>query len=282
MKTLKSIIAVVAGNFIYALVVKMFLMPSELVTGGTTGIALAVNYLTGLEVSRFVLIFNVTMLVIGWIILGKAFAMTTFASTFLYPASLEICDIIFGDLVLTSDMLLCTVFTGLGIGMSLGIVIRVGASTGGMDIPPLVLQKLLRIPVSVSMYAFDFCILLTQILFRPAENVLYGILLVLIYTIVLDKMLLLGSSRTELKIVSAKSDEICSAILRQLDRGVTLLDGEGGYLHQRRQVILSVISNRELIKVEKIVHSIDPECFMIINRVSEVSGRGFSMEKWHR
>ena len=104
----------------------------------------------------------------------------------------------------------------------------------------------------------------------------------LIYTIVLDKILLLGSSRTELKIVSAKSDEICSAILRELDRGVTLLDGEGGYLHQRRQVILSVISNRELIKVEKIVHSIDPECFMIVNRVSEVSGRGFSMEKWHR
>ena len=282
MKTLKSIIAVVAGNFIYALVVKLFLMPAELVTGGTTGIALAVNYLTELEVSRFVLIFNVAMLVIGWIILGKAFAMTTLASTFLYPASLEICDTIFGNLVLTNDMLLCTVFTGLGIGMSLGIVIRAGASTGGMDIPPLVLQKLLRIPVSVSMYAFDFCILLTQILFRPAENVLYGILLVLIYTIVLDKILLLGSSRTELKIVSAKSDEICSAILRELDRGVTLLDGEGGYLHQRRQVILSVISNRELIKVEKIVHSIDPECFMIVNRVSEVSGRGFSMEKWHR
>ena len=282
MKALKPIIAVVAGNFIYALVVKLFLMPAELVTGGTTGMALAVNYLTGLEVSRFVLIFNVAMLVIGWIILGKAFAMTTLASTFLYPASLEICDTIFGNLVLTNDMLLCTVFTGLGIGMSLGIVIRAGASTGGMDIPPLVLQKLLRIPVSVSMYAFDFCILLTQIIFRPAENVLYGILLVLIYTIVLDKMLLLGSSRTELKIVSEKSDEICSAILRQLDRGVTLLDGEGGYLHQRRQVILSVISNRELIKVEKIVHSIDPECFMIVNRVSEVSGRGFSMEKWHR
>jgi uncharacterized membrane-anchored protein YitT (DUF2179 family) len=218
-------------------------MPAELVTGGTTGMALTVNYLTGLGVSHFVLIFNVAMLVLGWIILGKAFAMTTLASTFLYPASLEICDIIFGDLVLTSDMLLCTVFTGLGIGMSLGIVIRAGASTGGMDIPPLVLQKLLRIPVSVSMYTFDFCILLTQIIFRPAENVLYGILLVLIYTIVLDKMLLLGGSRTELKIVSEKSDEICSAILRQLDRGVTLLDGEGGYL--RQNVFIDLFSAKQ-------------------------------------
>jgi len=245
-------------------------------------LALAVNHLTNFGVSHFVLIFNVAMLVLGWVILGKAFAMTTVASTFLYPASLELCDWIYGDLVLTNDLLLCTVFTGLGIGIALGIVIRAGASTGGMDIPPLVLQKLLRVPVSVSMYAFDFCILLTNIFFRPVENVLYGILLVLIYTIVLNKMLLLGSSRIELKIVSEKSDEICGAILRQLDRGVTLLDGEGGYLRQRGHVLLSVISDRELIKVEKIVHSIDPECFMIISRVSEVSGRGFSMEKRHR
>jgi len=282
MKALKPLAAVIAGNFIYALAVKLFLMPAELVTGGTTGLALAVNHLTNFGVSHFVLIFNVAMLVLGWVILGKAFAMTTVASTFLYPASLELCDWIFGDLVLTNDLLLCTVFTGLGIGIALGIVIRAGASTGGMDIPPLVLQKLLRVPVSVSMYAFDFCILLTNIFFRPVENVLYGILLVLIYTIVLNKMLLLGSSRIELKIVSEKSDEICGAILRQLDRGVTLLDGEGGYLRQRGHVLLSVISDRELIKVEKIVHSIDPECFMIISRVSEVSGRGFSMEKRHR
>ncbi|MBR4959505.1 MAG: YitT family protein, partial [Clostridia bacterium] len=90
-----------------------------------------------------------------------------------------------------------------------------------------------------------------QILIRPAENILYGIMLVLIYTVVLDKMLLIGSSRTELKIVSQKSREICDAILTQVDRGVTLLDGEGGYLHRETQLIFSVISNRELIKVDK-------------------------------
>lgn len=282
MNSIKSVTAVVCGNFLYALAVKLFLIPADLVTGGTTGIALVMNHLWGIPVSRFVLIFNVTMLIVGWLILGRGFAVTTLASTFLYPASLEICGFLFGELVLTKDLLLCTVFSGAGIGLALGIVIRAGASTGGMDIPPLVFQKLFRIPVSVSMYCFDFCILLPQIMFRPVENVLYGIILILIYTIVLDKMLLIGSNRTELKIISQKSREICDAILRQVDRGVTLLDGEGGYLHKDTQLVFSVISNRELIKVDKIVHQIDPDCFMVVNRVSEVRGRGFSIAKQYQ
>lgn len=277
-----SFLAVLVGNALYALTVTLFLLPTDLVTGGTTGIALTVNHFTGLSVSLFVFLFNVTMLVLGYLVLGKQFALTTLASTFLYPAFLELFDRLFGDYVLTGDLLLCTIFCGLGIGISLGIVIRSGASTGGMDIPPLILQKTVRIPVSVSMYVFDFCILLSQALFRPSENILYGILLILVYTIVLDKMLLLGTSRTEIKVISEKSSEIRDAILTHIDRGVTMLDGESGYLHNKTQLILSIISNRELPKLEKIIHAIDPESFIIVTRVSEVSGRGFSMKKKYR
>lgn len=278
-RPVRSLLTVTLGNFLYALTVKLFLLPSGLVTGGTTGIALTVNHFFGIPISGFVLAFNVIMLIIGFLILGKAFALTTLASTFLYPIFLELLNILLGDLCLTTDLLLATVFTGLGIGISLGVVIRSGSSTGGMDIPPLVLQKILHIPVSVSLYAFDLCILLLQALFRPAENILYGILLVLVYTIVLDKMLMIGSARTEVKIVSSKTAQINEAILKQLDRGVTLLNGEGGYLHSEMQLVLSVISNRELFKLEKLVRQIDPECFMIVSRVSEVRGRGFSIQK---
>ena len=271
--------SVVLGNFLYALAVKLFLIPVGLVTGGTTGIALVVNYLLDVPVSGVVLVVNVALLILGWLVLGRSFALTTLASTFLYPLFLELCDRVLGEYVLTQDILLCTVFTGLSIGISLGIVIRAGASTGGMDIPPLVLNRLLRIPVSASMYGFDFCILVLQMMFRPVENVLYGILLVIIYTVVLDKMLVIGKSRTELKIVSTCPQQISNAILTQIDRGVTLLDAEGGYLHGKTQLVFSVISNRQLLKVERLVHQIDPSCFMVVNRVSEVRGRGFSIEK---
>ena len=282
MNTVLSLISVIVGNFLYALTVKLFLHPAGLVTGGTTGIALTVNYLTDFSISSFVLIFNITMLALGFFCLGKAFAATTLASTFLYPLSLELLDRVLGDYILTQDILLCTIFSGLGIGMALGIVIRSGASTGGMDIPPLVLQKTVRLPVSITMYAFDVCILLSQALFRPAENILYGVVLVLIYTLVLDKMLLMGATRTEIKVISDKSDEIRDAILTQIDRGVTILNGESGYLHNPSPVILSVISNRELPKVEKLIHNIDPESFIVVSRVSEVRGRGFSQKKLYQ
>lgn len=279
MRSFTTIMAVVGGNVLYALTVKLFLLPSGLVTGGTTGIALAVNHVTGLPVSSFVLVFNVVMLIVGYLILGRQFAMTTVASTFIYPMALGIFERLLGDMVLTQDLLLCTVFSGLGIGVSLGVVIRAGASTGGMDIPPLVLQHCFRIPVSVSMYVFDFLILLLQAVFRPTEMVLYGIVLVLIYTLVLDKLMLMGTAKTEIKVVSRHYKEIRDAILQQVDRGVTMLDGEGGYMHETQQVVLSVVSNREVPKVEKIIRAIDPESFLVISRVSEVRGRGFSMSK---
>lgn len=278
-RVLKSGVSVVLGNLIYALTVTLFLIPSGLVTGGTTGISLTVNHLWGISIPVFVFVFNVLMLLVGLAVLGRGFAATTLASTFLYPVFLELCQRVVGGVVLTEDLLLCTVFSGLGIGIALGIVIRSGASTGGMDIPPLVLHKWLRIPVSVGMYAFDFAILLAQAMFRPFEHILYGIVLVIIYTVVLDKMLVIGKSKVELKIVSDSYREISDAILTQVDRGVTLLECEGGYLHREGYLILSILSGRELYRVERLVHNLDPAAFMVVSRVTEVRGRGFSMKK---
>ena len=279
---LKSAATVVVGNMLYALLVKLFLLPAGLVTGGTTGLALIAEHLWQIPITGFVFVFNVAMLIVGWLLLGKAFVINTIASSILYPFFLEICNRIFGDLVLTQDTVLCTVFFGIGIGVALGMVIRSGASTGGMDIPSLILNKYFKIPVSVSMYVFDFTILLAQMFFRPTEKVLYGIVMTLIYTVVIDKMLLLGQTRTELKIISSKSRQISDAIMQQVDRGVTLLNGEGGYLGNETKLVLTVISNRELIKVEKLIHQIDPECFMVVSRVSEVRGRGFSINKHYQ
>ena len=208
MRRFYTIISVIAGNFIYAMSVKLFLLPVGLITGGSNGIALVLEHYWGVPISLFVFIFNMLMLGVGWFVLGRAFAMTTVASSFLYPIFLELLDRGLGNVMLTDDLLLCTIFFGLGVGLGLGLVIRAGASTGGMDIPPLILEKKLRIPVSVSMYCFDFLILVPQMFFRPVENVLYGIILVFIYTIVLDKMLILGKSKTELKIVSPKYEEV--------------------------------------------------------------------------
>lgn len=276
---LLSMLLVLVGNVVYALSVKLFLLPANLISCGTTGIALVVNHLTGMPMSWFIFLFNMVMLAFGWWILGKKFAMTTVVSSLFYPIALEALNLVLGDVRITEDILLNTLFAGLGVGGALGIVIRAGASTGGMDIPPLVLKKLFHIPVSVSLWSFDFCIMLTQMMFHKAEDLLYGILLLFVISFALNKMLLLGTSKTEVKIVSQHAPQIRDAILSRIDRGVTMLHGEGGYLHTQTEVILSVVSNHELPKIEQLARSIDPDCFMIVTRVTEVWGRGFTYSK---
>lgn len=270
---------VVLGNVGYALAVKLFLLPAGLISCGTTGIALAVNSLTQIPISRFIFCFNVVMLCLGWWFLGKRFALSTVFSSLFYPIALEVLNGLFPDVRITEEELLNVVFAGLGLGISLGAVMRGGASTGGMDIPPLILNRFFHIPVSVSLWTFDFCILLAQMFHHTMEDLLYGILLIMVISFALNRVLLLGTSRTEVKIVSTRPDAIRTAILSQVDRGVTLLHGQGGYLQKETELILSVVSNHELPKIQRLAREIDPDCFMIVSRVTEVWGRGFSRGK---
>lgn len=276
---LKNIVMILFGNAVYALAVTMFILPSGLITGGTTGLALFFRHSFGVPVTVFVSVFNVAMFVLGIFVLGRRFVLSTLISTFFYPFILGVFQGIPQLSGITADPLLSAIYAGIMIGVSIGIVIKAGASTGGMDIPPLALNKKFGLPVSAVMYGFDFSILLLQMLFADKEQVLYGILLVLIYTVVLDKVLLTGQSRTQVKIISEKYEEINRMIIGQLDRGSTLLQAETGYCRSDSLVILTVVSNRELAKLNEYVLSIDPKAFMIISRVNEVKGRGFSSGK---
>ena len=273
---------ILAGNLVYAVSVKLFLLPANLISAGTTGLALVANHLAGIPVSWFIFGFNVVMLVLGWWVLGKKFAFSTCFSSLFYPIALEALNLWLGDVWITEDVLLNVLFSGMGLGLGIGLVMRGGASTGGVDIPSVILKKYFRIPVSASLWIFDFCIMVCQLMFHPLEDLLYGVLLILAISVTLNKVMLLGTSKTEVKIVSPKSREIREEILSRVDRGVTILHGEGGYLHQDTEVILSIVSNHELPRIERLARDIDPDCFMIISRVTEVWGRGFTGSKMHQ
>lgn len=274
-----SLLMVIVGNILYTLSVKLFLLPANLISCGTTGLSLVASHYLNIPMTGFILVFNMVMLALGWAVLGRKFAMTTILSSIMYPVVLEILNRLLGDIVITENILLNVLFAGMGLGASLGIVIRGGASTGGMDIPPLILNKFFHIPVSASLWVFDFCIMLSQMAFHPLEDLLYGVVLLMVISTSLNKVMLLGTSKTEVKIISEKSDEIRHAILSRVDRGVTMLHGEGGFGRQSTEVILSVVANRELPKIQQLARSIDPDCFMIISQVTEVWGRGFTYSK---
>lgn len=278
----KKIGLVLAGNTLYALAVSLFILPDGLITGGTTGLALVAFHRFGVPVAVFVGVFNILMFLAGAFVLGKTFALTTLISTFYYPLILGVLEKVFCRTVMTQDRMLATVFAGLLLGAGLGLVIRVGASTGGMDIPPLILNKKWKFSVSMTMSVFDGLILLCQMIFSNKEQILYGILLVLLYTGVLDKMLLIGRNQMQVKIMSEKYEEINLSIQSRMDRGTTLLCAEGGHLRKPSYTILTVVSGRQLSRLSDMVMGIDPDAFMIVNQVNEVRGRGFTLHKEYR
>lgn len=281
MKRLRNLFLILFGNAFYALAIVMFILPNHLITGGTTGLGLFFYHQFHIPLEYFVGFFNITMFILGAIVLGIPFALTTLLSTFFYPTALGFFKNIPFLQNMTSEPMLACVMGGIMIGFSIGIVIRAGASTGGMDIPPLILNKKFRIPISVTLYILDFAVLILQMFYTDKERVLYGILMVLIYTLVLDRILLIGKSQMQVKIISKQYETINTMIQSQLDRGTTLFHTESGYLHEESFTILTVISNRELNKLNELVMSIDPTAFLIINQVNEVQGHGFTTAKQH-
>ena len=276
---LKNLFYIILGNTLFALAIVMFIMPNNLITGGSTGIGLFLEQQFQIPVTLFVSVFNTALFILGFFFLGKRFAITTLVSTFYYPFILGVFQEMPGLSNVTRDPLLSVIFAGALIGTGIGIVLRVGASTGGMDIPPLILNKKFGIPVSTSLWVFDILILAVQMLFSDKERILYGILLVIIYTTLVDKVLLFGKSQIQVKIISKMHKEINEAIHSKIDRGSTLMYAQTGFEKVENPIVLSVITGRELARLKDVVLEIDPNAFMIVNHVTEVKGRGFTLPR---
>lgn len=274
---IKKTIMILLGNFILALGISAFIIPSGLITGGGTGIALLVKYFSGLNVSITVYAINFIMFIVGYFALGKKFAMGTAISTLVYPTFLAILTAVPQLQGLTNDTLLSTIYAGLLIGVGMGMVLRVGASTGGMDIPPLILNKKTGISVAIFINILDTIILLGQALFSSVEQVLYGVIVVIISTIIIDKMMMLGEVKVQVTIISPKYDQIKTDIFDKIDRGCTLLNITTGYRGQVQYAIMTVVSKRELHVLSNIVLEIDPTAFIISNETHSVKGRGFTL-----
>lgn len=281
-KNIKIVGGVLAGNMILAFVVAAFVVPHGIIMGGATGIGLFITHYIPLNLSIAIFSVNAILFVLGTAVLGKKFAITTVVSTFFYPAALAVAQQIPGITTLTDSQMLAAIYSGLLLGLGIGLVVRQGASTGGTDILALVFAKLSHGSVAVFMYIVDFIVLGSQILFSDSEQILYGILGLIIMTLVMNQVILFGHSQIQLFIISAKYEEIRDELLTDLDVGATMLDIETGYSKEEQQGILCVIPNRKLYAVNELVRHLDEQAFITISQIKEVKGRGFSMERAYK
>ena len=279
-RILITCLSILGGNALLAFLVAAFIIPHDIVMGGTTGIGIALHRLIPeLDVSVFVLILNVILLIIGLFILGKAFFVTTIASSLLYPLLLGVFQRIPGIDRLTDNSLLAAIFAGCLMGLALGLVMRVGSSTGGIDIVDLILQKWTHLPVAVFVYLLDFLIIGFQAFFLPPECTLLGILVLVLETLLLERTMILGKAQIQLTVYSEASEEIREALLNEVQVGATLFHVETGRLKKQEMAVLSVIPERKLYPATEKIRFIDPAAFITISKINEVRGRGFTLER---
>lgn len=278
-KYVSTVAGVLSGNAILAFTVAAFIVPNGIIMGGATGIGLAISHYLPVSLSTIIFALNAVLFVLGALVLGKRFAVATIASTFIYPTFLSVMQKIPGIDSLTDNVLLSTLYAGLLVGLGIGLIVRVGSSTGGTDIVALVFNKWFHLPVAVLLYVVDFLILGSQIFFSDTEQIMYGILALMMYTVILNKVMLMGQSQIQLFIISDSYDEIRQRMLEELDAGVTMLHIETGYGKENKKGVLCVIPNRKLYSVKEMIHEIDEKAFITITQINEVRGRGFSMDR---
>lgn len=278
-RNLETVIGVLAGNLILAFTVAAFLVPHGIIMGGATGLGLTIAHYVPLQLSLIILVVNACLFLLGALTLGKKFIFTTIASTFLYPACLSIMQAIPGIDSLTDNIMLASIYGAVILGAGVGIILRVGASTGGTDILALVLNKWFHIKVAVLMYIVDFLVLGAQALFSDTEQIMYGLMVLVIETFVLNRVMLMGQSQIQLFIISEKYEEIRKRMLKEQDVGVTMVHVETGYGKEEQKAVLCIIPNRKLYATNEMIHTIDEKAFITISQINEVRGRGFTMER---
>ena len=278
-KHMNTVFGVLVGNAILAFTVAAFIVPHGVIMGGATGIGLTIAHYVPVDLSIIIFIVNSILFVLGAAVLGKKFAVATIASTFIYPTFLSIVLKIPGIDGLTDNLMLATLYAGALLGVGIGLIVRVGSSTGGTDIVALVLNKWFHIPVAGLLYVIDFLVLGGQVFFSDTEQIMYGVLMLVLETAILNKVMLLGQSQIQLFIISEEYEHIREKMLKELDAGVTMVHVETGYGQENQKGVLCIIPNRKLYSVKELVQSIDPKAFITITQINEVRGRGFSMER---
>ena len=281
---LQDTLWILAGNIALAMGVAWFILPNDVLTGGLAGVAIALEPLIHLNPELVINVLTVVLFLAGSVILGKKFAAKTILSTICYPLLLTLLSYLAKNVIepdtFIMDKYLATIYGGALMGIGVGCVFRTGASTGGMDIPPLIINKYTHIPLPTLVLIVDALTVLLGAAVYGLQAALTGILSVWVSSYMINKTMMIGGhDARNVMIVSNKHKEIMDRIHEALERGTTILEATGGYPSEKRPVIMAVVAKKQLPELQHLVSHIDPEAFVIVMEANEVQGLGFTYEE---
>ena len=269
-------VLIIIGTFVLAMSVEMFIIPYNILSGGVAGIAVAVEPFFHLDKTFIANALTLILFFVGWAMLGRQFAISTAFSSLLYPLFTTALSWI--DFGITVPPMLASFYAGLLGGVGIGLIMRAGASSGGMDVPPLILHKLTGAKISTLVVITDGLTVLLGIVAYDLNAALVGLISVFASGAGIRYVLEAGqgASAKSVQIISEHYREITEEINKELDRGVTLIDAQGGYSSQPKKVILCVVSERQYARLLSIIRQTDAHAFVITTDASDMHGEGFT------
>lgn len=291
----KGILLMNLGCLCCAISTVIFISPSKLISGGTTGLSIFLEMITNVDYYIFLYGINILLIIVAFFTLGSEFAIKTIFGSLMLPTYgalvKEFCGWInFSpeEAIKNIEPIFVVLFSSLLMGFGIGVNMKQGGSTGGFDILESIGLKYFRIPYSTSMYILDaILIVLGMSFFTPVENGVFesglseglgAVIYVFVVGVVVDAITFGGYNKRAVFIRSSKYEEIHDEIITKLVRGLTYLNAEGGYSHTPTKMIVCICYSREYFFLRDIVSKIDPNAFIFVTKATEVRGLGFNFE----
>ncbi|MDO4467985.1 MAG: YitT family protein [Bacillota bacterium] len=275
---LKNIIMNAIGSSLLAFGVCAFIIPSNIIAGGATGISIILHRLTGMDVALIAFLFNAICFPIGYIFGSKELAVGSILSSIFYPIALGFFETIPELTSLSDSTILSAICAGVLCGSGIGLVMKSGGSTGGTDIPCLLINKYFHIPIDTVINTTDVIIMCSQIPFSNITYIIYGMIFTFIMTNTISKVLAFGVDKYRISVVSEHYEAIKETLIEH-DYGVTMIYALSGYTSTPIQKVESILPMKRLNHVQKIIENVDPTAFITIEKVTDVKGRGFTLER---
>jgi uncharacterized membrane-anchored protein YitT (DUF2179 family) len=263
---------VILGAFLIGLAFNLFLLPNDVASGGVAGISIIIDELFGIEPAFVQWGLNVPLFLAGVLILGANFGLKSLVGTIALPFFVYLTKDISPA---TDNALLASIFGGMGVGLGLGVVFKGRASTGGIDVAAQILHKFTGITLGLCIAIFDGSVVLTSAFVFDVEKALYALIGLFATSRTIDVVQVGLKTSKNVMIISNKVEEMRKAIFENIDRGVTIINGEGGYTGEERNIIMCVVDQKEFTKLLKTVHIVDTKAFVIAMSAAEVLGEGF-------